>query len=77
MKNQFWKGRIFQMDEINKKTFAQMSSRELFCVLTGDRGIMAQMFLQNLIREYMKEHEEEASLKTMVDTMLKEEGRLE
>ena len=51
-----------------------MSNRELFCVLTGDKGVMAQMQLQNVIRKYMSEHSEEADLRTMLRTVMEEEA---
>ena len=55
-----------------EKTFAQMSNRELFCVLTGDRGIMAQMHLQNLVKDYLASHDDDPDLLTMVQVSLKE-----
>ena len=55
-----------------EKTFAQMSNRELFCVLTGDRGIMAQMYLQNLVKEYLASHDDDPDLATMVKITLEE-----
>ena len=33
-------------------TLREMDSRELFCVLTGERGILQQTILKNLIRDY-------------------------
>ena len=55
-----------------EKTMIEMSNRELFCVLTGDRGVMAQMILQETVREYMARHTEEADLRTMVRTVIEE-----
>ena len=51
--------------------FSGMSNRELFCVLTGDYGVLAQAQLQDIVRKhlkYAKTHKltEEADLKTMV-----------
>ena len=54
------------MDAKLDKTMYEMSNRELFCVLTGDRGVMAQMFLQNVVKEYLETYKEEADLQTMV-----------
>lgn len=49
----------------------QMNNRELFCVLTGDRGVLLQAKLQNIIRLHMKFTDEkhlsgDVDLKTMV-----------
>ena len=33
-----------------EKAFTEMSSRELFLVLTGERGVVPQVYLQNIIR---------------------------
>ena len=51
--------------------FSGMSNRELFCVLTGDYGVLAQSQLQDIIKMYLKyskKHKltEETDLKTMV-----------
>ena len=56
------------------KTMYDMDNRELFCVLTGDRGVMAQMYLQEVVKEYLAGHKEEADLKTMVRTVVDERG---
>lgn len=40
------------------KTLKQMSSRELFCVLTGDGDIMQQTMLKKLLRDYKEKHPE-------------------
>ena len=45
------------MEEI-KKAFTEMTSQELFCVLTGERGVMEQMYLQNILKEYMETHQD-------------------
>ncbi|MBQ0001409.1 MAG: hypothetical protein KBT01_07740 [Clostridiales bacterium] len=56
------------------KSFLEMSNRELFCVLTGDRDVMAQMALQKIIRKYMKEYpDRDADLMTMVKVIAEEE----
>ena len=65
------------MDTNLNKTMYEMSNRELFCVLTGDRGIMAQKYLQEVVRDYLKKYREEADLQTMVRTMVEEEGTSE
>ena len=52
------------------KTMYEMSNRESFCVLTGEKGVMAQMYLQNLIREYMAANTDEPDLQTMVRRMV-------
>lgn len=40
------------------KALKEMTNRELFCVLTGDKGIVQQTLLQNLIRDYKAKHPE-------------------
>ena len=51
------------------KPFTEMDSKELFSVLTGGHGIMAQMNLQNILRDYLHKHKDTADLVTMVRTM--------
>lgn len=53
--------------------FSGMSNRELFCVLTGDYGVVAQSQLQDIIRMYLK-YSKEKKLSRDVDlqTMVKE-----
>ena len=67
-------GRVQLMENGIEKTMYEMDNRELFCVLTGDRGVMAQMFLQEVVKEYLKGHKEEADLKTMVRTVVDGRG---
>lgn len=62
------------MDTNIGKTLYEMNNRELFCVMTGDRGVMAQMFLQEVVKEYLAKHKEEADLQTMVRTVVEERG---
>ena len=62
------------MDTKLGKTMYEMDNRELFCVLTGDRGVMAQMYLQEVVKEYLAGHQEEADLQTMVRTVVDERG---
>ena len=40
------------------KKLSEMTNRELFCVLTGDRDVLRQARLQNLILAYRKKHPE-------------------
>ena len=40
------------------KKLTEMTNRELFCVLTGDRDVLRQARLQNLILAYRKKHPE-------------------
>ena len=49
-----------------EKTFDQMNNRELFAVLAGDQGIMPQMHLQKVGKEYLASHTEDADMMTMV-----------
>ena len=62
------------MDTKLGKTMYDMDNRELFCVLTGDRGVLAQMYLQEVVKEYLAGHKEEADLRTMVRTVVEERG---
>ena len=57
----------------NIKPFTEMDRRELFTVLTGDRGIVAQMNLQNIIRDYVRKFGDTTDLVTMVRKMAEEE----
>ncbi len=57
-----------------EKAFTDMSSRELFLVLTGERGVVPQVYLQNIIRGYMAEHDDDADLPTMVKVMAEKEA---
>jgi len=47
-----------------------MNDTELFCVLTGSRGIMAQARLQRVIRAYRAMGGPSASLSQMVQAVL-------
>ena len=58
--------------ELQDKTFSEMTSTELFIILTGGRGVMRQMYLQNIIKEYLSKYGEAADLATMVRTIAKE-----
>ena len=53
--------------------FSGMNNRELFCVLTGDYGVLAQSQLQDIIRAYLK-YSKDSKLPDTVDlqTMVKE-----
>ncbi|MBR2258578.1 MAG: hypothetical protein IJ899_14865 [Blautia sp.] len=53
------------MEEI-KKAFTEMTNQELFCVLTGERGVMEQMYLQNILKEYMETHQDAVDLAAIV-----------
>ena len=54
------------MTEMLKK----MNDRELFCVLTGSRGIMAQARLQRIVRAYRAMGGRNATLSEMVRAVL-------
>ena len=56
------------------KTFAEMSNRELFSVLTGNEGPMAQMQLQKIIKSYLAycKHHGDAHPDVDLQTMIKE-----
>ncbi len=55
------------MDEITP--FTEMTSTELFIILTGGRGVMQQMYLQNILKEYLKKHKDTSDLVTMVQAV--------
>ena len=61
------------MDIDNIKPFTEMDSRELFLVLTGEKGVIAQVNLQSIIKEYVMKHSDTADLVTMVQAVAKEE----
>ena len=46
-----------------------MNDRELFCVLTGSRGIMAQTALREILMGYRTAYGKTAGLSEMVRTM--------
>ena len=50
----------------NIKPFTEMTSAELFVILTGGRGVMEQMYLQNVLKEYLRKHKDMSDLVTMV-----------
>ena len=56
-----------ELDEI--KPFTEMTSTELFIILTGGRGVMQQMYLQNILKEYLKKHKDTSDLVTMVQAV--------
>ena len=49
--------------------FTEMTSTELFIILTGGRGVMQQMYLQNILKEYLKKHKDTSDLVTMVQAV--------
>ena len=51
------------------KPFTEMTSTELFVILTGGRGVMQQMYLQNILKEYIKKHKDTSDLVTMVQSV--------
>ena len=57
----------------NIEPFTEMSSKELFVILTGGEGLMKQMYLQKILETYVKKHGDFADLVTMVQTIAKEE----
>lgn len=61
------------MNTENIKPFTEMDSKELFIILTGGKGIMEQMNLQNIIKEYVERHHDTADLVTMVRTVAQED----
>lgn len=61
------------MNTENIKPFTEMDSKELFIILTGGKGIMEQMNLQNIIKEYVERHHDTADLVKMVRTVAQED----
>jgi hypothetical protein len=59
-----------ELDEI--KPFTEMTSTELFVILTGGRGVMPQMYLQDVLKEYLKKHKDTSDLVTMVHAVAAE-----
>ncbi len=51
------------------KPFTEMTSTELFVILTGGRGVMQQMYLQNILKEYINKQKDTADLVTMVQSV--------
>ncbi len=49
------------------KALTEMTNRELFCVLTGDRGVLQQAQLQELIVRYKARHPEKVGQLGEVD----------
>ncbi len=57
-----------------QKPFAEMNNQELFCVLAGDYGVIAQGQLHRVLNKYRaKHHKLDADLKTMVNEILRGE----
>ena len=59
-----------ELDEI--KPFTEMTSTELFVILTGGRGVMPQMYLQDVLKEYLKKRKDTSDLVTMVHAVAAE-----
>ena len=55
------------------RPFTEMSSKELFVILTGGKGIMEQTVLRNIIHDYLMKYGDPADLVTMVRKMAEEE----
>ena len=51
------------------KPFTEMTSTELFIILTGGRGVMQQLYLQNVLKEYLQKYKDTSDLVTMVHTV--------
>jgi hypothetical protein len=57
-----------------KIPFTQMTAEELFIVLTGGNGIMAQMNLQQIVEEYKEKYGDVTDLVTMVHKVAEDKG---
>ena len=57
----------------NIEPFTQMTSKELFVILTGGEGLMKKMYLQKILETYLRRHGDYADLVTMVRTVAEEE----
>ena len=55
-----------------KIPFTEMTAEELFVVLTGGNGIIAQVNLQEIVEEYREKYGEITDLVTMVHKMADE-----
>ena len=62
------------MDISDVKPFTEMTSRELFVILTGGQGVMQQMYLQNILKEYLMKYGDTADLVTMVRKVADQES---
>ena len=49
------------------KALREMTNRELFCVLTGDRGVLLQAQLQDIIARYKAKYPEKVGKLGEVD----------
>ena len=61
-----------KMDAI--KRFSGLDNQELFCIMTGDRGVIPQAYLHEIVREFHAKHGRDADLATMVKTILADHG---
>ena len=57
----------------NIEPFTQMTSKELFVILTGGEGLMKKMYLQKILETYVRKHKDTADLVTMVRAVAEEE----
>ena len=55
-----------------EKPFTEMTAEELFVVLTGGEGMIAQVNLQEIVEEYREKYGEITDLVTMVHKMADE-----
>lgn len=60
-----------------KKPFTEMTAEELFVVLTGGEGMIAEVNLQEIVEEYRKKHGDITDLVTMVHKVADETKREE
>ena len=59
----------FKLNMEDIKPFTEMPCTQLFIILTGGRGVMQQMYLQNILKEYLKKHKDTSDLVTMVQAV--------
>ena len=59
----------FKLNMEDITPFTEMTSTELFIILTGGLGVMQQMYLQNILKEYLKKHKDTSDLVTMVQAV--------
>ena len=52
------------------KPISEMDSKELFCALTGEYGVVKQAYVQKVFRKYKAMHGEYAELTKMVKAAL-------
>ncbi len=66
------KGDYFYRKAENMKTMAEMSNSELFNVLTGGCGVMAQFHLQQIIMDYRHRNKTDSAQRMDLSSIVQE-----